>query len=58
MSRRRVPLDRLPTLGSGTTGLTSAQVEAQRNHGYNDIVAQTASGWLVVARDTARDPML
>lgn len=58
MSRRHVPLDRLPTLGSGTTGLTSAQVEAQRNHGYNDIVAQTASGWLVVVRDTARDPML
>jgi P-type Ca2+ transporter type 2C len=58
MSQRHIPLERMPTLGSGTTGLSSAQVEAQRAHGFNDIVAQTASGWLVVARDTARDPML
>jgi len=53
MSRRHVPLDRMPTLGSGTVGLNAAQVEAQRTHGFNDIVAQPASGWLVVARDTA-----
>ena len=40
-------------------GLTSAQAqEALRSHGFNDIVAPTASGWKVVARDTARDPML
>jgi len=58
MSQRRVPLDRLPTLDSDTVGLTTAQVGVQRSYGFNDIVAQAASGWLVVARDTARDPML
>ena len=58
MSQRLVPLDRMPALGSGTAGLSAAQVEAQRTYGFNDIVAQAASGWLVVARDTARDPML
>jgi Ca2+-transporting ATPase len=39
-------------------GLSAAQVDAQRTYGFNDIVAPAASGWLVVARDTARDPML
>jgi P-type Ca2+ transporter type 2C len=39
-------------------GLTSAQVQAQRVHGFNDIVPPQASGWRVIARDTARDPML
>lgn len=58
MSQRPVPLDRLPALGSNAAGLTAAQVTVQRSHGFNDIVAQAASGWLVVARDTARDPML
>ena len=58
MSVRHVPLDRLPELCSGDEGLSSAQVEAQRADGFNDIVAHAASGWLVVARDTARDPML
>ena len=58
MSQRHVPLDRLPALGSGTLGLSTAQVDAQRGHGFNDIVPQAASGWLVVARDTSRDPML
>lgn len=58
MSQRHVTLDPLPALGSGAVGLSAAQVEAQRRHGYNDIVAQAASGWRVVARDTARDPML
>lgn len=58
MSQRHVPLDRLPVLGSGAVGLSEAQVDAQRSHGFNDIVAQAASGWLVVARDTVRDPML
>jgi Ca2+-transporting ATPase len=45
-------------LGPGEVGLSRAQVEVQRIHGFNDIVAQAAGGWLVVARDTARDPML
>ena len=58
MSQRRIPLDKMPTLDSGMSGLSAAQVEAQRTHGFNDIVPQAASGWLVVARDTARDPML
>jgi Ca2+-transporting ATPase len=58
MNQRRVPLDRLPALGSGAVGLSAAQVDAQRSFGFNDIVAQADSGWLVVARDTARDPML
>ncbi len=57
-SRRRVPLDRLPALEEGLAGLGAAQVASQRRHGYNDIVAPAATGWLVVARDTARDPML
>lgn len=58
MSRRDVPLERLAALKLGMEGLSSAQVESQRTYGFNDIVAQAASGWLAVARDTARDPML
>lgn len=58
MSRRSVPLDRLASLPPGTQGLSAAQVERQRSHGFNDIVAPATDGWLVVARDTARDPML
>lgn len=56
MSQRHVPLERLPA--AGTAGLRAAQVEEQRAYGFNDIVAPAASGWRVVARDTARDPML
>lgn len=58
MSRRNVPLERLAALPLGAQGLSAAQVETQRSYGFNDIVAQAASGWWVVARDTARDPML
>lgn len=58
MTHRRVPLDALPALRTGDAGLSAAAVEAQRRHGFNDIVAEAASGWRVVARDTARDPML
>lgn len=58
MSRRTVPVERLATLPLGLEGLSAPQVEAQRNYGFNDIVAQARTGWLVVARDTARDPML
>lgn len=39
-------------------GLLAPQVEAQRSYGFNDIVPPQATGWLVIARDTARDPML
>lgn len=56
MSRRRVPLERLPVPGTG--GLLAAQVEVQRAYGFNDIVEPAASSWLTIARDTARDPML
>ena len=58
MGQRHVPLDALPALAGDASGLSPLQVEAQRRHGFNDIVAPTASGWLVVVRDTARDPML
>lgn len=58
MSRRRVPPERLASLPSGTQGLGTPQVESRRGHGFNDIVAPASGGWLVVARDTARDPML
>ena len=57
MSRRDVPLERLAGL-SAADGLSSAQVEARRSHGFNDIVASAAGGWRAVARDTVRDPML
>lgn len=58
MSRRNVPLERLAAWKPGMAGLSSAQVERQRTHGFNDIVAPAASGWMAVARATARDPML
>ena len=50
--------ERLPVIGVGDQGLSTAQVEAQRAHGFNDIVAEPSGGWRLVARDTARDPML
>lgn len=59
MSPRDIPPDRLPSLGLEAAGLVAAQVvEARRTHGFNDIVVQATSGWLAVARDTVRDPML
>jgi len=58
MSRRNVALERLAAWSPGTEGLSATQVEVQRAYGFNDIVVQTASGWMAVARATARDPML
>ena len=58
MTQRPVPLDKLPPLRIGDAGLGTAVAESQRRHGFNDIVAAAGPGWLVVARDTARDPML
>ena len=58
MSRRNVPLERLASLPGGTQGLSAPLVESQRRYGFNDIVAPASGGWWVVARDTARDPML
>ena len=57
MGLRDIPTHRLPALAAGQ-GLRAEQVEGQRAYGSNDIVAHAASGWRVVARDTARDPML
>jgi Ca2+-transporting ATPase len=48
----------MAAFGTGERGLSAEQVAAQRAYGFNDIVAPAAGGWLVVARDTARDPML
>lgn len=58
MSRRSFPIERLSSLPPGTQGLSAMQVEERRGYGFNDIVAPATGGWLVVARDTARDPML
>lgn len=58
MNQRPVPLDTLPVLRDAEAGLNAAEVEAQRVHGYNDIVANAASGWRTVLKDTVRDPML
>lgn len=58
MSRRNVALERLEVLPPGAQGLSASLVESQRRYGFNDIVAPATGGWLVVARDTARDPML
>ncbi|HJV59612.1 MAG TPA: cation-transporting P-type ATPase [Albitalea sp.] len=58
MGHRHIAADRLPKLETAHQGLSAAQVATQRAYGFNDIVAQASSGWLVVARDTARDPML
>lgn len=58
MSHRPVPLDKMPNLAPGVVGLEAAQVQSQRQFGFNDIVPEAASGWRVVLRDTARDPML
>lgn len=59
MSEREAPVDRIPSaLGAGE-GLDAGQVAAARQrHGFNDVVPHAAAGWKVVARDTARDPML
>lgn len=59
MSEREAPADRLPVGLAGVAGLDGAQVsEARRIHGFNDVVPESTAGWLTVARDTARDPML
>ena len=59
MMYRRPSAEQLPPLDTPTSGLTTAQVEAQRNaFGSNDIVPQASSSWWSIARDTVRDPML
>ena len=59
MSERESPVDRIPADLGPREGLSGAQVAAARQlHGFNDVVPHAAAGWKVVARDTARDPML
>ncbi|MCU0773957.1 MAG: cation-transporting P-type ATPase [Ideonella sp.] len=48
----------MPEALAADQGLDSAQVAAQRVHGFNDIVVDAGAGWRELARDTARDPML
>lgn len=59
MNQRRIPPEHIPSTGLNGLGMSSAQVEVQRRaFGWNDIVPETTSNWLIIARDTARDPML
>jgi Ca2+-transporting ATPase len=59
MSEREALASRLPPGLAPGQGLSAAQVAAARQaHGFNDVVAEPSSGWLTVARDTLRDPML
>lgn len=59
MGERDAPRERIPPGLAHGQGLSSAQVEtARQTYGLNDIVAEPALGWLAVARDTVRDPML
>lgn len=59
MSDLEAPVDRVPRGLADGEGLNETQVAAARQrHGFNDVVPQAAAGWRVVARDTARDPML
>ena len=59
MTHRRSPAEQLPSVDTPTSGLTTAQVQTQRDvWGWNDIVPQATSNWWAIARDTVRDPML
>lgn len=56
--RRDAPLERLEGVAPGA-GLASAAVEQRRaRYGANDIVERGPSRWRLLARETARDPML
>jgi Ca2+-transporting ATPase len=59
MSRRPLPLARLPDDWRAGGGLAAGDAdERRRRYGANDIVEAPAGGWLELARDTARDPMI
>ena len=56
---RAVPLERLDGLTSLTRGLTSNELEARAaRYGQNLILEAAPGGWLRLARETAKDPML
>lgn len=59
MQARPVPPDCVPAGLHASDGLTTEQVVAQRQvFGSNDIVAPQTAQWQLIARDTAKDPML
>ena len=59
MSRRPLPLARLPDDWRAGGGLAAGVAdERRRRYGANDIVEALAGGWVELARDTARDPMI
>jgi Ca2+-transporting ATPase len=59
MSERTIPEGRLPANLDAEEGLDAVQAAAScRTYGFNDVVAEPARGWIAVAHDTARDPML
>jgi len=56
---RSVPIARLGNVLNTERGLQREEVNARRNqYGQNDIVEVSTAGWLLLLRDTARDPML
>lgn len=59
MAVQRFPLERFQGLRSPTEGLTSLQAaERLEAYGPNRILETETHGWLTVAKDTLRDPML
>lgn len=59
MTDRRIPAELELDLRAAAAGLGEADVALRRNRfGYNDILTPAPHGWLHIARDTARDPMV
>jgi len=57
--QRSVPVARLEDVLNNESGLSHEQAAARlQQYGRNDIVEETASGWLTLLLDTIRDPML
>jgi Ca2+-transporting ATPase len=57
--QRSVPVARLEDVLNIESGLSHEQAAARlQQYGRNDIVEETASGWLTLLLDTIRDPML
>jgi Ca2+-transporting ATPase len=57
--RRSIPVDRVDLLLGSGRGLDAAEVAARRaRFGANDILEVPEPAWRVLARDTARDPMI
>lgn len=57
--QRTPPLDRLGGLLNAEQGLDEAQVARRRAaHEPNAILVESGAGWVEIARDTVRDPMI